>query len=244
MELAILGSGAAFSESGLNSGYLLDQGVLLDCGAPVTPLLAPMGRSVADLETIVISHLHGDHVLHLPVLVATRLLHHPDLPPLRMVGPRGLGEHLSQLGRLAFGEEFWSQLMTGHRPQVEEWEDGRSGDAGAYRLTAYEVEHSERLHCLAFRVESEGIALGYSGDTTYCDGIRRLARSVHYLLCECTAWSAPAPIHLWRGEVEELMREAPHTRFILTHLGERRPVRGALLASDGLRLRLRPGAAD
>ena len=244
MDLAILGSGAAFSETGLNAGYLVDTGLLLDCGAPVTGLLPRMGRSVADLETIVISHLHGDHVLNLPVLVATRLLRYPERPPLRVVGPRGLGEHLSQLGQLAFGAEFWDQLMTGNQPLVEEWEDGRSEQQGAYRLSAYEVEHSERLHCLAFRVESQGIALGYSGDTTYCDGIRRLARSVRYLLCECTAWSAPAPIHLWREEVEELMKEARHTRFILTHLGERRPVPGALLASDGLRLRLRPGAGD
>ncbi|MHB8312546.1 MAG: MBL fold metallo-hydrolase [Candidatus Dormibacteria bacterium] len=244
MDLAILGSGAAFSATGFNAGYLVDAGLLLDCGAPVTGLLPKMGRSVGDLETLVISHLHGDHVLNLPVLIATRLVQHPDLPPLRLIGPRGTQEHVAELGRLTFGPEFWDELVAANGPRIEEWEDGRSSRLGGYQLTAYEVAHSERLHCLAFSVESQGVSLGYSGDTTYCDGIRRLARSVQYLLCECTAWSAPAPIHLWRDEVEELMKEAPSTRFILTHLGERRPVPGALLASDGLRLTLRPGAPD
>jgi ribonuclease BN (tRNA processing enzyme) len=243
LELAILGSGAAFSDTGFNAGYLVDSGLLLDCGAPVAGLLPRMGRSVADLETVVISHLHGDHVLNLPILIATRLVQHPGLPPLRVVGPRGTREHLAELGRLSFGP-FWDCLLASNQPAVEEWEDGRTGPVGAYQLQAYEVEHSEHLHCLAFRVERQGISLGYSGDTTYCDGIRRLAASVQNLLCECTGWSAPAPIHLWREEVEELMRQAPNARFILTHLGERRPVPGALLASDGLRLKLTPAGAD
>jgi phosphoribosyl 1,2-cyclic phosphodiesterase len=56
--------------------------------------------------------------------------------------------------------------------------------------------------------------------------------------------SAPAPIHLWRAEVEELIQAYPATRFILTHLSERAPVKGAILASDGLLLRLRPIAPD
>jgi len=242
MDLAILGSGAAFSEDAFNAGYLVDTGVLLDCGAPATGLLAGMGSSVGELKLVVISHLHADHVLHLPVLLATRQVQYPQLVPLHLIGPRGFQAHLTKLGRLALGAELWDELLSRNPPVIEEWEDGRTEELAGYRLTAYEVEHAPELHCLAFRVEAQGVSLGYSGDTTYCDGIRRLARASQHLLCECTTWSAPTPYHhLWREEVEELMRESPNTRFILTHLTERRPVAGALLASDRLRLHLSPG---
>jgi len=149
-----------------------------------------------------------------------------------------MAAYLSELGRTAIGSSFWDRLIARNPPLVEELADGQRLELGPYLVQVFEVQHSERLHCLAFRVESQGVSLGYSGDTTYCDGILRLAQSVQHLLCECTGWAAPAPIHLWREEVLELMRQAPKTRFILTHLGERRPVPGALLAFDGMRLRL------
>jgi ribonuclease BN (tRNA processing enzyme) len=243
LELAVLGSGSAFSTVGHNSGYLLDGQLLLDCGAPVTSLLGQMGRSSADIKAVAISHLHGDHVLHLPMLVAARALAHPDSAPLRIVGPKGTAECLDQLGRMALGGSFWDHILEVQAPTVERWAAGQSRALGDFGLTAYRVDHSSVLECLAFRIERHGISLGYSGDTTLCPGIRELAASVQHLLCECSSMTGPAPIHLWRAEVEALMEEARPTRFILTHLFEREPVPGAILASDGLILRLRPAAA-
>lgn len=243
LELAILGSGSAFSSIGHNAAYLVDGELLLDCGAPVISLLGQLGHGLGDLGSVAISHLHADHVFHLPTLVAARALHYPDSAPLQIVGPRGTVEMLDRLGRTGFGDRFWQEVMELGTPILEEWEGGQSGQLGAYRMKAFTVEHSTQLSCLGYSLEREGLTMGYSGDTTLCPGIRELAGSVEYLLCECTSMSGPAPIHLWREEVEQLIREFSATRFILTHLSERAPVKGAILASDGLVLRLRPIAA-
>ena len=242
LELAILGSGSAFASIGHNAGYLVDGELLLDCGAPVISLLAPLEHSLQDLGSVVISHLHADHVFHLPTLVAARALQCRGADPLRIVGPPGTGDMLDRLGRTGFGDGFWEEVIGLGAPILEEWEGGRSGKLGAFQVKAFTVEHSTQLSCLGFSLEREGISLGYSGDTTLCPGIRELAGSVDYLLCECTSMTGPAPIHLWREEVEQLIRDYPNTRFILTHLTERAPVKGAILALDGLVLRLRPSA--
>jgi len=244
LELAILGSGAAFADTGHQAGYLVDSRLLLDCGAPATVLLPRMGFSISALEAVLISHLHGDHVGQLSTLLAARTERFPDSPPLQVVGPRGLAEHLHLLGCLNLGERFWKEIESRSHLRVREVQDGHRELIGEHQIEVFEVEHSQQLHCLAFRIEAGGVSLGYSGDTTYCPGIRRLASCVDHLLCECTGWSAPAPIHLWKDEVEQLMLEAPQAKFILTHLSERRPVPGAILASDGLRLCLRRPVRD
>jgi ribonuclease BN (tRNA processing enzyme) len=242
IELTILGSGSAFSSIGHNAGYLADGELLLDCGAPVISLLDQLGHSLEDLRSVVISHLHADHVFHLPTLVAARALQCRGADPLRIVGPRGTGDVLDKLGRTGFGDGFWEEVIRLGPPALEEWDGGQSGQLGAFRVTAFTVDHSTQLSCLGYSLEREGIALGYSGDSTLCPGIRELAGSVDYLLCECTSMSGPVPIHLWRDEVEQLISDYPDTRFILTHLTERAPVKGAILGSDGLVLRLRPSA--
>ena len=242
LRLSILGSGAAFSEIGHNSAHLVDRKLLLDCGAPVTSLLPGLGRSVGELEAILITHFHGDHVIHLPTLLVARRLQHPEASPLRLIGPPGLLRHLKVLGETAFGTGLWSRIESEDGPlwaRVEEWEDGRAGEVAGYQVEAFSVIHSAELECLGFRVAIPGVSLGYTGDTTYCPGLLRLARSVDHLLCECTSFSAPQPTHLWGEEVAALMREVPSLRLILTHLNERRPLPGALLASDGLTVTLR-----
>ncbi len=217
---------------------------MLDCGGPVVRLLGQMGRDTGEIGSVLISHLHGDHVFALPTLVAARAMAHPELPPLRVVGPEGLAARLTELGHLNVGEHFWGYVTEHQGPLVEEWTDGQSGELDGFRLAAVRVEHYPQLECLGFRLEAGGVSLGYSGDSTLCPGVRQLAGSVQYLLCECSSMTAPAPGHLWREEVEQLMREAPGARFILTHLFDRAPVPGALLASDGLVLRLRPPLPD
>lgn len=242
LELAILGSGSAFSAIGHNASYLLGGELLLDCGAPVTRLLGERNRPLDRVRSIAISHLHSDHFFHLPQLLSARAVRYPEAEPLRIIGPPGTTKALDALGRLAQGDHFWEYVRELGRPVVEDWIAGQSGHLGPFQVEAVAVEHSTVLSCFAFRVSGQGVVFGYSGDTTLCPGIRQLAASVDYLLCECTSMTEPAPIHLWRGEVEELMQASPATRFILTHLVERAPVKGALLASDGLVLRLRPVA--
>ncbi|MGH7611149.1 MAG: MBL fold metallo-hydrolase [Candidatus Dormibacteria bacterium] len=241
LELTILGSGSAFSLVGHHAAYLVDSELLLDCGAPVVRMLAERGRSLEELRYVVLSHLHGDHFFALSTLIAARAGQHPQAEPLRVLGPSGTIRALEQLGDLAVGSAFWAQILERQGPRVEEVVPGQRVELGPFQLEAVEMVHSPALQCLGYSLEREGNRLGYSGDTELCPGIRRLAREVDYLLCECTGMNGPEPIHLWREDVEQLMAEAPRTQFILTHLSERRPVKGAVLAVDGLTLRLPRG---
>jgi len=245
MRLTILGKSPSWPDrDGACSGYLLELGgrpLLIDCGNGVFAKLRSR-QDYAQIDDVIISHLHADHVFHLPTLVAARALQCRGADPLRIVGPRGTGDVLDKLGRTGFGDGFWEEVIRLGPPALEEWDGGQSGQLGAFRVTAFTVDHSTQLSCLGYSLEREGIALGYSGDSTLCPGIRELAGSVDYLLCECTSMSGPVPIHLWRDEVEQLISDYPDTRFILTHLTERAPVKGAILGSDGLVLRLRPSA--
>ena len=84
-----------------------------------------------------------------------------------------------------------------------------------------------------------GLRVGFTGDTTLCAGLRRLAGEVDVLVCECSGVDGPVGGgHLWRDEVAELIREHPKVRFVLNHLSGRVSVPGALIAHDLLTLEL------
>ena len=70
---------------------------LVDCGEGTQRQLLRSGLGLVDVDVILLTHLHGDHVLGLPGFVKTYGLRGRERP-LRVVGPRGLRELVDRLG--------------------------------------------------------------------------------------------------------------------------------------------------
>jgi L-ascorbate metabolism protein UlaG (beta-lactamase superfamily) len=140
----------------------------------VVPL--PDRRSWAGVDTVLISHLHGDH-LHIPSL---RTLGRG----IRIVVPRGAGAWLR-------GRGF---------PRVDELSAGEGMQDGDLRITAVRAEHSghrwgPRLthgpatESLGYLLEGGGSTVYASGDTGLFDGMRLLAkRAVDVALLPVWGW--------------------------------------------------------
>ncbi len=73
--------------------------VLLDCGEGTQRQLLRSGAGLVDVDVILLTHLHGDHVLGLPGLVKTFALRGRERPVV-IVGPAGLNRLLGWLGPL------------------------------------------------------------------------------------------------------------------------------------------------
>ncbi len=75
IHLDCLGSGWAFSTGSYWNGWLLDRRILLDCPSQALVHLYRLGITAADLDLVLLTHEHDDHVVYLKV--------NPRLDPLR-----------------------------------------------------------------------------------------------------------------------------------------------------------------
>lgn len=242
--LTVVGSGDAFSGCGCNAAYLVDERVLVDCGAPVQALLPRAGLTVTSIDLVLITHFHADHTYMLPMLLGARAFAGELRPGLTIGGPPGIREYVLRLLNTGYGRHLVE--LIGERLDLR-WavlQDGTDAVTAGYRVRAHAVVHSTGPS-LAYTVQRDGGAvIGFSGDTTLCAGLRRAIASADVMVCECTGWDGPTEGgHLWRGELEELIAEFPGTRFVLSHLRNRGPVAGAILAHDLLSIDVRPASA-
>lgn len=114
--------------------------------------------------------------------------------------------------------------------------DGDDVTLDGYRIRPHAVVHSTGPS-LAYAVTGpDGVTVGFSGDTTDCAGLHRCSEQSDLMVVECTGWDGPVPSHLWAGEVRALVTAHPRTRFVASHLAERRQLGGAIVAHDGLTL--------
>lgn len=220
MKLIIVGSGTvALEPDRVCAGYYVEangQRILLDCGPGTPHQLARFGLPWSELDLVALTHFHTDHVAGLPLLLfAMRYgLTPARTKPLRIVGPAGVE---TLLGRLA--DAFGEYMHDPGFPIVtrEMADDGVLELGGDCRLRAHRTPHTEAS--IAYRIETAGAALGYTGDTGPAEGLAEFFAGVDLLVAEC---SLPDELgiesHLTPSRVADLASRARPRRLLVTHV--------------------------
>lgn len=229
MEIVVLGSGTAVPRAGQAPPALLVRSarstVLVDSGAGTATRLAAAGCSLADLDAILYTHHHLDHVGDLPSILFA--LGNPEGPartrPLPICAPPGFGRLLAALAA-AHGDHVAPPCGVAlreiaPRPAGELLAGPPDFVAGDLAVRAAAVAHAPGAVCLGFRLEADGAALAVSGDTEECEGADALAAGADCLVAECSLPdSAPLPGHLCPSAAGRLARRAGCGRLVLVHL--------------------------
>ncbi len=93
-EIVFIGTSDAFGAGGRRQSAALlrapNGGVLIDCGATTSTGLCELGIERDEIDTILVSHFHGDHFSGIPILLLAALYEDERKQPLRIAGPPGI----------------------------------------------------------------------------------------------------------------------------------------------------------
>jgi ribonuclease BN (tRNA processing enzyme) len=213
LDLLFLGSGNAFAAQGRAfSSFLLNGRYLFDCGPTVLQQLAKAGVAPGDIEAVFISHYHADHFFGLPFLLL-EAKYGGRKKDLTIIGPPGIEKRTLRLLELGYPGV---QESSSYSRRYVEVSDRVRTSFGALEVKAAQVKHVDEFECFAYRVETEGRSLVYSGDTTLCDGLLSLVEDADVIVTECSC--NDVPVHLGPSGVEEVAGRAPSAKIIVTHL--------------------------
>ncbi len=216
MKLHILGSGTCVPyERRGSSGYALKLSkstILLDCGNGTTWKLGKVGINYLEIDHIFLSHFLPDHTADLiPFLFATKYSQTKKEKLLHIFGAKGLIKFFSAL------KEAYQEWIVPPELSIGEIEEGVK-EFDDYKLTAGKTVHIESS--LAYRIDSEGKSLVYSGDTDYSKSLIELAKDTDVLIIECSAPDVKSKIkgHLAPNEVALIANESRARKIIISHL--------------------------
>ena len=222
MELIVLGAHGTWpTPGGATSGYLLRHdgfNLWLDMGSGT---MANLQRYVdlLDVDAVVISHAHPDHIVDIYPFFYARYFH-PERPlGLPLFAPPGAFERASALISES-GMEHMSLAF-----DVREVEPGQSFEIGPFRVGTAPMRHP--IPTMGMRFEAEdGTIFAYSADTGPSHELVRLARGADLLLSEATwpeALEELPPLHLSPAQAGEHGARAGVGRMILTHIWPTNP---------------------
>lgn len=207
----MLGTGVGIPQPGRSQAAVLmesDQPLLLDCGAGTLLRLDQLGISLEALDTVVLTHLHLDHVSDLLALANARYL--ADMPGLQVFGPEGT--------------EVYVKIAKSVYPNLDKMDVAVREllPMDSISLNGFDIFAEEACHgvtALAYRLEAEEKVLVYSGDTEPSQRVAALAKGADLLVHEC---SFPEPFdvtnHTTPKKLGNMLRNLGVKRVVLTHL--------------------------
>jgi ribonuclease BN (tRNA processing enzyme) len=220
MKITVVGSGTVVPRLERRQSCIVaragGQTLVFDLGSGAVRGMLASSIDPFTVDRIFFTHFHPDHTVDVvPLLFA---INHgaPEkrARPLYLSGPEPF---LRFWGSVM---EAWGEWMAGdHATLLSELPQRCPSpiELAGCRLSWAQVEH--RRESIAYRLDAEGGAFVYTGDTEYSRSLVGLARGADTLLIECSfPDETPVPGHLTPSGVARIAREAGVRRVVLTHI--------------------------
>jgi ribonuclease BN (tRNA processing enzyme) len=247
MKLTVVGCGDAFGSGGrLQTCFHVEATVqtgatrfLIDCGATALIGLNRLQIDPNGIETIFISHLHGDHFAGL----VWWLIHAQHVAkrtsPLTVVGPAGVEARFVSAAEALFPDS--TRVSRRFDLAFREFARQTPIDIAGVRVTPFEVRHPSGAPPYALRFEVGDKVLAFTGDSEWVDSLVDAGRGADLFIMECYQFDGVPRFHMsWQTIAGQLDRIGAR-RVLLTHmaagmLARRGDVHDArcVLAEDGL----------
>jgi ribonuclease Z len=193
MQLTFLGTGCpAVHAERYGPAQIVRHGettLLVDCGSGVTQRMAQAGISGRDIDAVLLTHMHSDHIIDLFQLVISSW-HQGRDRPMRVFGPQGTYNYVDGMVSL-WQSELEQRIEHERRPsalalqtEVTEIKPDEIVEFGAMRVRAVEVDHKPVRHAYGYVFETDEAKLVISGDTRPCAALTEAAQGADLLLHE------------------------------------------------------------
>ncbi|KPJ23011.1 MBL fold metallo-hydrolase [Streptococcus phocae] len=214
MELTTLGSWGAYPHQDAGTTSYLITGcdgfqLLMDAGSRALNELEKEINPL-DLDAVIISHYHPDHVADLGVL-----RHYYQLYPKHLKQAKCLPIYGHQEDPHEFAKLTIPQVSKGIAYQVD----------GVESIGPFDIRFIKTVHpvvCYAFRIEERqtGQVLVFTGDTGYFEGLIDFAKGADLFLADVYLYEGNENhmAHLTSKEAGQIAKKAGVKRLVLTHM--------------------------
>ena len=231
-KFCLVGSGAVRANPGRGGPCQIlsvgDSHILVDCGRSSVHSLSKMGYVIEDIQTVLVTHLHFDHICDLAHFILLGW-NNGRTAPVRVFGPVGLKEYLEIGIRRAFRVDIETRLGHGKDPAGLSWdvteitEDTTIDLGDDVGLTTLFTPHAG-LANINYRFQIGGSVIAVTSDSQPVDALVGLFRKADLVVSECSGTSGflqSVPWggwHIWPERLGELCRDAGAKRVVLKHL--------------------------
>lgn len=212
MKVTVIGYWGGFpGQNEATSGYLFQHegfNMLVDCGSGVVSQLQNY-LTIEDIDAVVLSHYHHDHVADIGPLQYGRLIH------------SFLGKRIDELPIYghSFEHQEFSRLTYKSITKGITYNPEEELIVGPFRVSFLKTKHP--VVCYAMRITAGNHTVVYTADTCYIKEFETFSKNADLLICECNLYAnqdGSSVGHMTSIEAGKIAKNANVGELLLTHL--------------------------
>lgn len=228
MKLTVIGSGSCVvkQDNRSSSAYILEIGsktFLVDSGTGSLKNLPETGYSVSEIDGVISTHRHPDHISDLVPLIQDKVVHsfEENEKDILLLGPEGHREYLGDRIHHEMAENIGDfDQKFGFDLNIDELRPEQIFKTGDVRIEVQEAEHGpENFECLSVKLSDGENTVVFTGDTDYHEGLVDFSENADLLITDC---SRPSGVevegHMNAEECGKLAERGNVNKLVLSHL--------------------------
>jgi ribonuclease BN (tRNA processing enzyme) len=224
MRLHILGSGSCIvNQEKTSSGYLVETDknlFMVDTGTGTTESLRKTNYSTNDIDTIINTHRHPDHVSDLVPIIQDKVVRssQENEPDIKLIGPEGHQNYLEsrmhdemRVSPSEVSEEFGFNL---------EVIDLDSKELEEIDLDFIRADHGPSgFECLSIKLKEGEDTIVFTGDTDFNEELIQFSANADIIVADCSRPDKKkVEGHMTPSECAKIAERANVGTLILSHL--------------------------
>lgn len=209
MEVKLLGTGSIYSQRNCAS-LIIDRKILVDIGPGSIKQLLKEEYDIRNIEVILLTHLHSDHILDFPTFFYNIQVLNPS-HKIKIIGPAKTKKKLLNLLKL-MDDEVYKGFIKNYIEFIEIGKNTREFLLNEYKITVTEVKHS--ILAYGYIINNK---LGITGDSLLCQGVYDIYHNSKILIADCSLVNENVN-HMGYDSIKRLLNAEPDKTIIATHL--------------------------
>ena len=175
MKILTIGSGDMYSINN-SASYLIDDGILLDIPNGTCRELKRKNIDTVDINHVIITHLHADHFFDLPFYLLNRS--NKNIKNSIIYCNKDDNDKLLNLIDLSF-------------PNIRNYLSITFNNNDIFIINNLKIErrkvrHGDDIKSYGYIISDDNIKVGFTGDTSLCETVEKMASICNTLICDCT----------------------------------------------------------
>lgn len=235
MKVELIGTGSIYTK--YNSACtLINNDMIIDMPNGTLKQLLKKNYAPEDIKTIVITHMHGDHIADLPFFLKYIFRFININSEITIIGPKGIENKVIQLFD-AYNFENKEEIE--QKMQIKYIELDNSNvlinDINGYKVKAILVSHGEEKPAYGYVINE---VLGLTGDSGFCTGVEEIVNNSNIIIAD-SSFAQGDECHLGIDNIIYLIDKykkqiiATHLRDITREKFKTNEIENFLVVEDG-----------
>lgn len=219
-QVILLGTGAAWSGPHRENTFMLVRGestnVLIDCGGSPTQRLAQVGVNPAEIDHVILTHNHPDHIYGFPLLMLNAWM----AGRKKVLHVYGLKSTIRSARNMLKALDFHllPRFITIKYHTITPNSITTLPKMGEFDIQGAPTKHFVPTLALRITERATGHSFAYSSDTSPDQNVVEIARGTRFLIHEATMLNKSAEGHSSAIEAGQAAAAAEVNQLVLLHV--------------------------